>query len=68
MSTRSYNQKRRAKTTEATGERIVDSFLNRLLNHWYDEITLKEVAADAGVTVQTLGRRFGALEGSANDF
>ena len=63
MSTRSYTQKRRAKTTEATGERIADSFLNRLLKHWYDEITLKEVAADAGVTVQTLVRRFGGKGG-----
>ena len=63
MSTRSYTQKRRAKTTEATGERIVDSFLNRLLKHWYDEITLKEVAAEAGVTVQTLVRRFGGKGG-----
>lgn len=63
MSTRSYTQKNRAKTTEATGERIVEAFLKRIMEHWYDEITLNQVAADAGVTVQTLVRRFGGKAG-----
>lgn len=37
------------------------------MTHWFDEITLDSVAADAGVTVQTLVRRFGGKEGLLTD-
>ena len=60
---RAYQQNARAESTEATGRRIVDAFLHRLMNHWFDEITLDQVAADAGVTVQTVVRRFGGKDG-----
>ena len=33
------------------------------MEEWYDVITLDRVAADAGVTVQTVIRRFGGKEG-----
>src|SRR5690242_6403041 len=61
--TRRYSQGARAQSAEATGRRIVEAFLARLLKQWFDEITLDQVAADAGVTVQTVVRRFGGKEG-----
>jgi AcrR family transcriptional regulator len=61
--TRRYSQTVRAQSAEATGRRIADAFLARLMAHWYDEITLDRVAEDAGVTVQTVVRRFGGKEG-----
>src|SRR4051812_11478457 len=60
---RSYHQTARAGSTEATGRRIVQAFLTRLMRQWFDEITLDAVAEDAGVTVQTIVRRFGGKEG-----
>ncbi|HEV2123254.1 MAG TPA: TetR/AcrR family transcriptional regulator [Chloroflexota bacterium] len=47
----------------ATGERIVDAFTRLVRDHWLDEITLDDVAREAGVTVQTVIRRFGGKEG-----
>jgi AcrR family transcriptional regulator len=61
--TRHYTQSARAESTEATGRRIVQAFLTRLMKQWLDEITLDQVAEDAGVTVQTVVRRFGGKEG-----
>jgi AcrR family transcriptional regulator len=61
--TRQYQQRARAEAAEATGRRIVEAFLARLMAQWFDEITLDQVAADAGVTVQTVVRRFGGKEG-----
>jgi AcrR family transcriptional regulator len=60
---RRYTQRARAQAAEATGRRIVDAFLARLMKQWFDEITLDRVAEDAGVTVQTVVRRFGGKEG-----
>jgi len=61
--TRAYHQTARAESAEATARHIVDAFVDRLMNHWFDEITLDIVAEDAGVTVQTVVRRFGSKEG-----
>jgi AcrR family transcriptional regulator len=60
---RPYAQTARAEAAEATGRRIIDAFLARLLAEWFDEITLDAVAGDAAVTVQTVIRRFGGKEG-----
>lgn len=60
---RSYSQTARADSAEETGRRIVESFVGKLMVQWFDEITLDSVAADAGVTVQTVIRRFGGKEG-----
>lgn len=60
---RRYTQGARAEAAEATARRIVEAFLARLMAEWYDEITLDRVAVDAGVTVQTVVRRFGGKEG-----
>jgi AcrR family transcriptional regulator len=59
---RRYSQGLRAEAAEATGHRIVDVFLERLMTQWYDEITLDAVAGDADVTVMTIVRRFGGKE------
>jgi AcrR family transcriptional regulator len=61
--TRHYAQRARAESTEATGRRVLDAFLARLMTQWFDEITLDRIAQDAGVTVQTIVRRFGGKEG-----
>ena len=61
--TRPYAQTARAESAEATGHRIVNAFLARLMSQWFDEITLDRIAEDAGVTVQTVIRRFGGKEG-----
>jgi len=61
--TRRYSQLARAQSTEATGRHIVEAFLARLMTQWFDQITLDRVAQDAGVTVQTVVRRFGGKDG-----
>jgi AcrR family transcriptional regulator len=60
---RRYSQTARAQATEETGRRIVEAFLALLMTDWFDEITLDRIAEDAGVTVQTIVRRFGGKEG-----
>lgn len=53
----------RAESAEQTGERIVDAMLARLRGTAYERIRLDDVAADAGVAVQTVIRRFGGKAG-----
>lgn len=60
---RAYRQSARAAAAEATGERILDAFADHLRRQWFDEIRLEDVAQDAGVTIQTVIRRFGSKEG-----
>jgi len=50
----------RAKDAELTAERIVDAMLARLGSTPYEHIRIEDVAADAGVTGQTVIRRFGS--------
>ena len=59
---RVYRQSARAQAAEATAERIIDAFAHHLRERWFDEIRLEDVARDAGVTVQTVIRRFGGKE------
>ena len=63
---RPYKQEARAASAAATGERIVDAFTRLVRDHWLDEVTLDDVAREAGVTVQTVIRRFGGKEGLHN--
>lgn len=60
---RQYRQTARAEAASATHQRIVETFIGFLRERWLDEITLNEVAEAAGVTVQTVIRRFGGKEG-----
>lgn len=50
----------RAKDAERTGERIVDAMLGRFETTPYEHIRIDDIAADAGVTGQTVLRRFGS--------
>lgn len=61
--TRDYRMAARAASTAQTGDRIVDAMLGRLAETPYEHIRLDDVAADAGVTVQTVIRRFGGKPG-----
>ncbi len=60
---RPYRQTARAAAAEQTRRRIIDAFVARLGSSWFDEITLDAVAQDAGVTVQTIVRRFAGKDG-----
>lgn len=60
---RAYVQTARAQSAERTGERILAAAYARFTSEYYDEVTLDQIAADAGVTVQTVLRRFGSKEG-----
>jgi AcrR family transcriptional regulator len=60
---RAYRQGARAAAAEETATRITDAFAARLRESWFDEITLEQVARDAGVTVPTIIRRFTSKEG-----
>lgn len=65
---RRYRMGARAEAAEATGERILDAAEAAFYEQPGDEVTLAAVAESAGVTVQTVLRRFGnrqALFGAA---
>jgi AcrR family transcriptional regulator len=53
----------RADSAEHTRERIVDAMLARFATTPYERIRLDDIAAEAGVTVQTVIRRFGGKPG-----
>ncbi|MFC7492570.1 MULTISPECIES: TetR/AcrR family transcriptional regulator [unclassified Knoellia] len=63
MNSRVYTQTARAVAAEQTATRIVDSMLVRFGALPYDQIRLEDVASDAGVTVQTVLRRFASKAG-----
>jgi AcrR family transcriptional regulator len=60
---RSYRQGARAEAAELTGQRIVAAFREALQREWLEDITLEQVGRDAGVTQQTVIRRFGGKQG-----
>lgn len=61
--TRTYEMTARAEAAAATGERILDATVELFFEQPTDQIRLNEVAERAGVTVQTVIRRFGGKEG-----
>lgn len=60
---RPYRMKARAAAAAATGERILDAAMEVFWELPTDQVSLDEVARRAGVTVQTVIRRFGGREG-----
>jgi AcrR family transcriptional regulator len=60
---RGYRMTARAAAAERTGERILDAMLQRYADLPYDRVRLEDVAGDAGVTAQTVIRRFGTKHG-----
>jgi AcrR family transcriptional regulator len=65
---RPYRQRARAAAAEATARRILDVFGACMRDQWFDEITLEDVARQAGVTMRTVIRRFGGKEGLLQAF
>ena len=61
--TRLYRQSTRAEQAADTGRRIVAAFRRMISETGLEDVTLDAVAADAGVTVQTVIRRFGGKQG-----
>jgi AcrR family transcriptional regulator len=60
---RAYRQGARAEAAEITAKRIIAAFRRALETLWLEDITLENVAAEAGVSVQTVIRRFGGKQG-----
>jgi AcrR family transcriptional regulator len=60
---RPYVQRRRAAAAAETGTRILEAATRLFLAGGGEEPTLDAVAAEAGVAVQTVLRRFGSKEG-----
>lgn len=59
---RPYRMTARAETTKATGDAILDAALAAFERLPFEQVTLKDVAARSGVTVQTVLRRYGSKE------
>lgn len=55
----------RAEAAASTHERILEVAIRELGDRFYEEVSLAEVARGAGVTVQTVLRRFGSKDGLA---
>ena len=60
---RPYRMSKRAVAAEDTGRRIVRAAVALYMERWLEDFTLEDVAARAGVTVQTVLRRYGSKAG-----
>ena len=60
---RAYHPRNRAASAAETGRRILQATLDLFMEGPLADVTLKEVAGRAGVTVQTVIRRFGDRSG-----
>ena len=60
--TRPYRMVRRREQAEATAQRLLDAAWARFSTLPYESVRLSDVAAEAGVTVQTLHTKFGTKE------
>jgi AcrR family transcriptional regulator len=60
---RPYRMVARATATAETRQRIVEAVLEQVGYQPFDQMTLESVAQRAGVTLQTVLRRFGSKEG-----
>jgi AcrR family transcriptional regulator len=60
---RRYRMVARAEAAAATEERILDAAWRHFSERPYEEVRLSDVAADAGVSVQTLHSRLGTKDG-----
>jgi AcrR family transcriptional regulator len=63
VSVRAYRQTVRAAATDATRARIVDAAMELFLERWLDDVTLRDIAATAGVALQTVVNHFGTKDG-----
>lgn len=60
---RSYTMGARAQAVEETRRRILDSFFTLANERLFSEISLDDIATNAGVSVQTVLRQFGSRTG-----
>src|SRR6188474_2882639 len=56
---RKYRMVARAEAAASTQERLLESAWRRFSERTYEQVRLADIAADAGVTVQTLHTHFG---------
>jgi AcrR family transcriptional regulator len=63
MSKRTYRGTVQIEIAALTRQRIIESALRRFEAEWIEQVTLQQIAADAGVTVQTILRHFHSKEG-----
>jgi AcrR family transcriptional regulator len=59
---RAYRLGARAAAVDETRSRIVEAAIEAFLADWYDEVTLRQVAKDAGVALATVVNHFGTKE------
>ena len=60
---RPYRMHARAEAAEATRVRILETARKLWWERYYDEVSLQEIADGAGVSLQTVIRRFGSKDG-----
>jgi AcrR family transcriptional regulator len=63
MNSRHYDMSTRSEAAGQTADRLLDAMLARFATTPFERIRLEDVAADAGVTVQTAIRRFSGKAG-----
>jgi AcrR family transcriptional regulator len=59
---RPYRMSARAKAAAATRERLLAAAWQHFATHHYEDVRLQEIAAEAGVTAQTLHTQFGSKD------
>jgi AcrR family transcriptional regulator len=59
---RPYRMRARAEAAAETGRRILDAVIELHRERFFDQVSLEDIAERAGVTVQTVIRRFGSKE------
>jgi AcrR family transcriptional regulator len=59
---RPYRMRARARAAAETGQRILEAVIELHRERFWDQVSLEDIAERAGVTVQTVIRRFGTKE------
>ncbi len=59
---RPYRMRARAEAAAETGQRILEATIGLHRERFFDQVSLEDIAERAGVTVQTVIRRFGSKE------
>ncbi|MEU9021269.1 TetR/AcrR family transcriptional regulator [Actinomadura sp. NPDC048394] len=63
---RPYRMGARAAAVEATRARVMQAAGSLWMRRWFDDVTLQDVADEAGVSVQTIVNHFGGKDGLAD--
>jgi AcrR family transcriptional regulator len=64
---RPYRMSARAKAAAATRERLLAAAWQHFATHHYEDVRLQQIAAEAGVTAQTLHTQFGSKDQLLSD-